>query len=470
MKETGEESEYDDLLLPSPLTFLTPDQAHQLLSLLTPNDDRRKISKFDKNDEELLYGDVKVRESKSSSEESEIWFVPDSTSFETTTSLEPDKPRIVPSETDNDSKDRRRSIEIITKPSSREESDFLQRRSDTANEDQSCSDNPRNEDSMGAIFNSTVADAVDIDKIKDEICREKLDELKELLSNAHKAVTRIVSSEENLNRIVAGKLGQDEPTTTRSLENFGKADSLINVVSSSTTSVTRKMNSNDYDGDDRAGKYNKRPAPRTPILSTDDDEAALSEDGQSQNALKATLVIKTGTVKTFSNVDDSAGKDVFIAHAARTKAPGKRKKRFTKDGIAKLLTIPKNIIHGAFNKTSSGSNKDDDSNPSSVSEYRSSRSRSVSIGSQDIPPNKIDNERNDTDPDEISSDAFDGKVDERFNLKKGANLDKCDRNISSDKREEDSDAKVTSIKRITIPQMSRSPGASRKVYSDENIA
>lgn len=466
MKETGEESEYDDLLLPSPLTFLTPDQAHRLLLLLTPNDDRRKISKFDKNDddddddEELSYGDVKLKESKSSSEESEIWFVPDSTS-ETTTSLEPDKPRKEPSERDDDSKDCRRSIEILN----REESDLFERKMDKINEDRRSSiDNTRDED--------TSRSTIDIDKIKDEICREKLDELKELLSNAHKAVTRIVSSEENLNRIVTGKSSSDEASSARSFENFEKF-----VDPSSATSLTRKIRSNDYDDDDRAGKYNKRPAPRTPIFSTNDDddnddEAAISEDGRSQNALKATLVIKTGTIKTFSNVDVGTNKDVFISHAARTKIPGKRKKRFTKDGIAKLLTIPKNIFHGAFNKTYNGSNKDDDSSPS-VSEYSSSRSRSVSIGSQDVIPNKIDIERNYVNPVGISSDVvFDDEVDEKVksNLKMDTSLDNCDRNISSDKKEEDSDAKVTSIKRVTIPQMTRSPGASRKVYSDENVA
>nr|XP_050867914.1 receptor expression-enhancing protein 2-like isoform X2 [Vespula vulgaris] len=42
-EDTGEESEYDDLL-PSPLTFLTPDQVHQLLLFLTPKDDLQKMN------------------------------------------------------------------------------------------------------------------------------------------------------------------------------------------------------------------------------------------------------------------------------------------------------------------------------------------------------------------------------------------------------------------------------------------
>ncbi|KAL2720654.1 bromodomain-containing protein -like isoform X1 [Vespula squamosa] len=424
-EDTGEESEYDDLL-PSPLTFLTPDQVHQLLLLLTPNDDLRKISKFDNN--EKLFDDIKQRESKSSSEESEVWFVPNLTNE---TDEEPDKPRTKFSETDNKLKDCQRSTEMLTISSSKESN---LRQKDMENKERTEIDFLKNSSQT-----TVTTDAVDIDKIKDEICREKLDELKELLNNAHKAVTKIVSSEEKLNRI--GKFVSDK---TQSLENFGNVDSLN--VCSTTNDVTQ----NNSDTNDRAGKYNKMPAPKTPILT---DDEILSEDSQSsQNALKATLVIKTGTVKTFSNVDNA--KDVFIAHAAQTKT--KRKKR-SKDGIAKLLAIPKNIFHGAFNKTSSTtSNKDEESSPS-VSEYCSSRSRSVSVGSrQDIVTNKINNDQTDTDPNEISSNVDNEKIDEN--------------NFKKDKTTEDPDRKMTKIKRIPIPRMSRSPGASRKVYSNENIA
>ncbi|XP_047369872.1 uncharacterized protein LOC124957152 isoform X3 [Vespa velutina] len=434
-EDTGEESEYDDLL-PSPLTFLTPDQVHQLLLFLTPNDDRQKISKLD-NNERLLDDDIRKRESKSSSEESEVWFVPNVTSE---TDEVPDKLQTELLEIDNNSKDCQRSTEILTKLSSTE--------SDLQQKDMENKKNCEKTDVRKNSSQTTVID-VDIDKIKDEICREKLDELKELLNNAHKAVTKIVSSEEKLNRI--GKFAMGE---AQSLENFRNVDSL-NVL------PTTNLTPSNSDDNDRAGKYNKKPAPKTPILT--DDEVVLSEDNQSENALKATLVIKTGMVKTFSNIDSA--KDVFIAHTAQTKS--KRKKRSKKNGIAKLLTIPKNIFQGAFHKTSSGSNKDDESSPS-VSEYYSSRSRSVSIGSQDIFPNKINNEQHDIDPNEISNNVNNDKVDEN-NFKKDLTFDKCDQNILSDKRE-DSDRKVTSVKRISIPQMSRSPGASRKVYSDENIA
>ncbi|KAF7378803.1 hypothetical protein HZH66_015037 [Vespula vulgaris] len=429
--DTGEESEYDDLL-PSPLTFLTPDQVHQLLLFLTPKDDLQKMSKFVNNDEKL-FDDIKKRESKSSSEESEVWFVPNLTNE---TDEEPDKPQTELSETDNKLKDCQRSSEMLTIASSKE--------SDLRQKDMENKENTEKVDFLkNSLQTAVTTDVVDIDKIKDEICREKLDELKELLNNAHKAVTKIVSSEEKLNRV--GKFVSDK---TPYLENFGDVDSLN--LCSTMNNVTR----NNSDNNDRAGKYNKMPAPKTPILT---DDETLSEDSQSpENALKATLVIKTGTVKTFANVDNA--KDVFIAHAAQTKT--KRKKR-SKDGIAKLLAIPKNIFHGAFHKGSScTSNKDEESTSPSVSEYCSSRSRSVSIGSQDIFTSKINNDQGDIDPNEISSNVDNDKIDEN-NFKKDLISDNIDRNALSDKTE-DSDKKVTSIKRIPIPQMSRSPGASRK--------
>ncbi|XP_014605846.1 PREDICTED: uncharacterized protein LOC106787739 [Polistes canadensis] len=434
-EDAGEEFEYDDLL-PSPLTLLTPDQLHQLLLILNKNDDHRKISKSDNN--EQLLDNFNEREkskssSSSSSEESEVWFVPNLLSE--TDEVIDKQPQTELSEIDkNNLEDCQRSSEILTKPSN-EESDLSQKDME----------NKENNEKNQVIINSfqTTDANVDINKIMDEICREKLDELKELLNNAHKTVTKkIVSSEEKLNQI--DKFISDKAESLGNLENI---DSLKIWP---TTNVTRSNS----DCNDRAGKYNKKLAPKAPILTQDD---VLSDSTESQNALKATLVIKTGMMKTFSTVNNA--KDVFIAHASQTK--NKKKKR-NKEGITKLLAIPKNIFHSTFHKTSTGSNKDEDSS-SSVSEY-SSRSRSVSVGSQDITTTKIDNYQNDIN--EISSNLDNNKVDEN-DFKKDSTSNNCNQDTSSDKMK-NTDAKVTSIKRILIPQMSRSPGASRKVYFNED--
>ncbi|KAK2585975.1 hypothetical protein KPH14_010550 [Odynerus spinipes] len=449
-EDTEEESEYDDLL-PSPLTFLTPDQARQLFLLLARSDDFQNYSKF-KNDEQVL-GDVEKRDSKSSSEESDVWFVPDVTPDE---EEKHDQHRSKLSETDNisnHSQDRKTSVEaeIVTKTSTVE--------TDPPKDDVKSKENSTKSDVAKGSSVETIDD-VDIGKIKDEICREKLDELKELLSNAHKTVSKIVSSEEKVNRI-----GKFDTEKAQSLGNFEKVDSL-NVWS--TTNVSRSNS----DSAARAGKYNKKPAPKAPVLTDDDDDdddggdgdgdGDESEEARSPSAVKATLVIKTGRVKTFSNVDNA--KDVFIAHASEAKV---KKKRRSRGGISKLLSIPKNIFHGAFHKSSpSGSNRDEDSSLS-VSETCSSRSRSVSIGSQGTSSKKDqamdpDGTRvqkiNNVDHANTSSNVNDNTVndDDDDDIKQKETSDKRDRDVSSENIE-DPDAKTTPKKHLSIPQMTRSP-------------
>ncbi|KAI4495686.1 hypothetical protein M0802_008521 [Mischocyttarus mexicanus] len=432
-EDTGEESEYDDLL-PSPLTFLNPDQLHQLLLLLNEKDNHRKISKSDKDEQLLDYFNEK--DSKSSSEEeSEVWFVPNLLS-EIDEKFDKEPQCEVRKIDNNDLEDCQRSSDILTKPS-KEESDLEQK-------DMENKENNVKNDVVQNSFN-TIDHDVDINKIKDEICKEKLDELKELLNNAHKTVTKIVSSEEKLNRY-------DKLIISDKAESLGNLENLDSLNIWPTTNVTRSKS----DCNDRAGKYNKKVAPKAPILT---DDEIKSDNTQSENALKATLVIKTGMVKTFSTVNND--KDVFIAHASQTKT---KKKKRNKDGITKLLAIPKTIFHGAFHKTSSSSNKDDDSSPS-VSEHCSSRSRSVSIGSQDIAATNINTNQNDIND---TSNNLDNNEPNENDLKKDStSVSNSNQNTLSDKLE-NPDGKVTSIKRILIPQMSRSPGASRKVYFNQD--
>ena len=59
---------------------------------------------------------------------------------------------------------------------------------------------------------------------------------------------------------------------------------------------TGNLSRSNSDSINRAGRYNKMPAPKVPVTTSEED---LNDD--SQNALKATLVIKTGTLKTFSH-------------------------------------------------------------------------------------------------------------------------------------------------------------------------
>lgn len=186
---------------------------------------------------------------------------------------------------------------------------------------------------------SSAQRSIDVDKITSEICQNKFDELKQLISSAQKAVSNIISTDDN-----SSSLGL--PRTP--------------VISRSNSDSCR----------DRAGKYNKKPAPKAPATKSEED----FDDAESQRAFKATLVIKTGTVKTVSNVD--ATKDVFVSHSRSDSPKGKRKRTKaakTKEGFSKLLTIPKSIFHTAFN------HKDDESSRS----RSGSRSRSVSLSSRE---------------------------------------------------------------------------------------
>ncbi|XP_046600275.1 uncharacterized protein LOC107224473 isoform X2 [Neodiprion lecontei] len=175
---------------------------------------------------------------------------------------------------------------------------------------------------------------IDVQKITTEICQSKFDELRALLNGATRAVQ-----------------GLDEPSKN----------------SLSPPSGSPRVSRSSSDSCDRAGRYNKKRAPLVPAAKSEEN----LEQVQTQSALKARLVIKTGTVRTLACVDTP--KEVFVSHGKKSKAAK------TKEGLSRLLTIPKTIFHTAFH------HKDDDPGCPSRSRGGSrsgSRSRSVSRGSR----------------------------------------------------------------------------------------
>ncbi|KAH0557900.1 hypothetical protein KQX54_012634 [Cotesia glomerata] len=217
---------------------------------------------------------------------------------------------------------------------------------------------------------------VDITKITDEICQEKFKELKRLLNTAHEAVTSIVHPPPNEGR----------DSTHLEVKSNSKSSLL------SSPSVSRS--SSDCD---RAGKYNKKPAPRVPCsksqLNSDNDP---EEETDVEQALKATLVIKTGTVKTFTNVNNT--KNVFFTHPTtshRHSSPSVSKNNKKKKSLSRFLAIPRNLFG---NKDKSGVN----------SRSESSRSRSPSVSSQDYAANNSnDNQDSTNNTDNNNSDVED---------------------------------------------------------------
>lgn len=228
------------------------------------------------------------------------------------------------------------------------------------------------------MVSSSTPKAVDADRelVSDEICQQRFDELKQLLNDAHKAVSGIVSSqEENLNANEGKERNVSVPETQADDSSSTRAH---DVAPAFQRSVTPSSLSCNLDGDNRAGKYHKKPAPKAPLVSQEDDV----HETEPENALKATLVIKTGTLRTFSNADVT--KDVFLARAPETLTKRKKKsgKLRAKESFSKLLTIPKNIFHSAFHKEPNESSSKEEDSSSTLSETSRSASRSDSVGSQ----------------------------------------------------------------------------------------
>lgn len=182
---------------------------------------------------------------------------------------------------------------------------------------------------------------IDLDKITNEICQIKFDELRELINGVRFAVPNIISNEDYNGNIEGEK------------ENVDTIKTGINLPRSINVFQCNKISRSNSDScTDRAGRYNKKRAPKAPETKSEED---LNNEGSKLNErpVKARLVIKTGTVKTVTNIDDS--KDIFVSNSSTKKDKrtgsgcGLRKSaRTSKEGLSKLLTIPRNIFNTAF--------------------------------------------------------------------------------------------------------------------------
>ncbi|XP_076681093.1 uncharacterized protein LOC143375644 isoform X1 [Andrena cerasifolii] len=313
--------------------------------------------------------------------------------------------------------------------------------------------------------------------ITDELCQNKFDELKLLLSEAHKAVNNIVYTQEKLrlsDASITETLSQKDtslddqdtaipPTEAEEAKNIAANDAAKidseNETAASSVDVwsTPNLSRSNSDSINRAGRYNKMPAPKVPVTTSEED---LNDD--SQNALKATLVIKTGTLKTFSTT--SASKDVFIAHAAEKGKRKKSKRQRTKEGFSKFLTIPKSIFHSAFSKEHKGSAKGEDSSASDIS-AADSRSNSIepqetiielapklSISSQERSDDKSDNDTSSSSDTYVLAGAENANETEKENNTETAVAGKVETVIS--------ESEVSQIR-----EMSHSPKVGKKLES-----
>ncbi|XP_072759818.1 uncharacterized protein [Anoplolepis gracilipes] len=362
----------ENISLPSSLNVLTPEQAVELLRLFSQN---KKSKDCPMLESIVTCIDESTNENRSAIkiEDSELSSTESSGEFVDTNSAQVDLQTVQTIEIENI------SMEKLSIPAMAENTDKINvdnsiKELDFQQDESQMQIKYTDEDSRGDQVNSFQNPDIgaDIEQTTSEICQQKFNELKELLDDAHKIATSIMSSQEKLNTIDKGKEHDVNVSEMKVDDSPSK-----NYDTTIQRSVTPISSSYILDDDNRAGKYHKKPAPKAPL----DTEAIINNEDESQNALKATLVIKTGTLRTVSNADTT--KDIFLAHTTDLKKRKKKSNRLrAKESFSKLLTIPKNIFHNAFHKEQSETSSKEDDSSSTFSETSESASRSGSIGSQ----------------------------------------------------------------------------------------
>ncbi|KAL6446475.1 hypothetical protein ACFW04_001201 [Cataglyphis niger] len=359
----------ENISLPSSLNVLTPEQAIELLLLFSQNKKSKDCSIFE-SITTCINESVNENRSAIKTEDSESSSIESSGEFVDTDSAQVDLHTVQTIEIENISMEKlsipaiSESINKMNVDNSIKELDFQQDESQIQ----------INEDSRDQIDSSQNSDInADIERRTSEICQQKFSELKELLNDAHNIATSIVSSQEKLTI----DKDKEHDLNVRMEVDDSPSREYDTTIQRPVTPISSSCN---LDGDNRAGKYHKKPAPKAPL---DTEAITNNEDteNESQNALKATLVIKTGTLRTVSNAD--ATKDIFLAHTTDLKKRKKKSNRLrAKESFSKLLTIPKNIFHNAFHKEQNETSSKEDDSSSTFSETSESMSRSGSIGSQ----------------------------------------------------------------------------------------
>lgn len=325
MKDSGEDSDSIDppfsknISFPPPLNLVTPEQALEILLLLSQNRNVADYIDFDRGP--VFPGNVDLLKHTSQSGPEPV-----TKSLETVANPL-DSVRI--------------AAQLPTIPALEARTDS-KRSLTEANTDSSHNRN-RHESSKRSTNEEENDDAIH-PPITDQLCQNKFEELKQLLSDARKAVNNIVHTQEKLRLsdasivvettlsqdIAADKIeetnGEDEVAEETKME-----DAAMGIEGSldvwTTPSVSRSNSANLG----RAGRYNKRPAPKVPL--------ARNEEGE-DGALRATLVIKT-----------LRSKDAFTGDGSDARSKGKRSKRQrTREGFSKLLAIPRNVFQNAFHR------------------------------------------------------------------------------------------------------------------------
>ncbi|XP_018052643.1 PREDICTED: uncharacterized protein LOC108690064 isoform X3 [Atta colombica] len=190
----------ENVSLPSSLNILTPEQAVELLLLLSQNnksvDRPTSITTYTDSDKSANENKsaTKIEDNESSSMESSGKFVD-------TDSAQIDLQTI---EIKNISMENL-SIPAVTKSTDKINIDYSIKESDSQQSDSNRQieyiDEPKSNQGVVSTVSQKPDTETGLERITGEICQQKFNELKQLLDDAHKAVTSIVSSQEKLNTI-----------------------------------------------------------------------------------------------------------------------------------------------------------------------------------------------------------------------------------------------------------------------------
>ncbi|CAK9800401.1 Receptor expression-enhancing protein 1 [Anthophora quadrimaculata] len=479
-EDPGEDSDSIDppfsknISFPTPLSLLTPEQALELLLLLSQNSNVADYIKFDRDS--FVAGNENLLENTSQSGPEPEQTKSEERDEKSSDSLLTAEVQII------------QSIETKAVP----EHASIFEKSNDAKDPNNTTQMKQSVIEQGGKSEEAAADKTPaVPTITDELCQNKFDELKQLLNDAHRAVNNIVYTQEKFKKSntsipetllekkepsenVDDKKGNENESSEKkgvseeTKASLGEPKILENVV---TNTVEEKksgtcldpwtdpnVSRSNSDSFGRAGRYNKRPAPKVPLAKSEEN---LNET-DAQNALKATLVIKTGTLKTFSNTGTT--KDVFIAHATEKPKGKKTKRQRTKEGFSKLLTIPKNIFHNAFYREHKGSTKADDSS----SDISADQSRSNSIEPQEtiieLSPNsnREANVPNDDKSDNDTSNSSDTYILASNDSEDDKNEIEKEKNVETNNDEKVLAASVKS----EIRELSHSPKSVKRLESD----
>lgn len=114
------------------------------------------------------------------------------------------------------------------------------------------------------------------------------------------------------------------------------------AMMSSLQDVQPQTTNDTQDQSIRAGKYHKKAAPHPPKTTEKEDSGT--------SAIKATLVLKPGIIKTLPPLTDTSKSEIFLSHSPKAK-------RKSKSPMSRLMMLPKKMVFWNKDETKQADDK-----------------------------------------------------------------------------------------------------------------